>query len=97
MIDRDRAKGVNGRFGFRIGDETYLARLAASEIEIERGPVEGADVVFTVAPPVMAAAVYGGVPLGALEAQGALKVEGDRALAERFVTLFVLPPKAERA
>jgi DNA-binding HxlR family transcriptional regulator len=97
MIDRDRAKGVKGRFGFRIGDETYLARIANSEIEIERGPVDGAEVIFTVAPPVMAAAVYGGVPLAALEAEGALKVEGDRALAERFVTLFVLPPKVERA
>ena len=32
----------------------------------------------------------------ALEAEGALTVEGDRALAERFVTLFPLPPKAPR-
>ena len=47
------------------------------------------------APRAVAAAVYGGVPLAALEADGALTIEGDRALAERFVTLFPLPPKAE--
>jgi hypothetical protein len=58
--------------------------------------VEGADVTFTGEPPLMAAAVYGGVPLAALEAQGALRLEGDRALAERFVTLFVLPPKVQK-
>jgi len=34
------------------------------------------------------------VPLAALEADGLLAIEGDRALAERFVTLFPLPPKA---
>ena len=32
----------------------------------------------------------------ALEADGVLKVEGDRGLAARFVTLFPLPPKAPR-
>src|SRR5919206_304494 len=31
--------------------------------------------------------------LEGLEAAGALAVEGDRALAARFVTLFPLPPK----
>ena len=44
--------------------------------------------------PAIAGAVYGGVPIEALEAEGALEVEGDRALAARFVTLFPLPPKA---
>jgi hypothetical protein len=42
----------------------------------------------------VAAAVYGGVSLEALEAEGALSIDGDRALAERFITLFPLPPKA---
>jgi hypothetical protein len=42
----------------------------------------------------VAAAVYGAVPLAALEEDGLLRIDGDRALAERFVTLFPLPPKA---
>ena len=45
----------------------------------------------------IAAAVYGGRPFDALAAAGALTIEGDRALAARFVTLFPLPPKATRA
>jgi hypothetical protein len=42
----------------------------------------------------VAAAGYGGAPLSVLEAQGALAIEGDRDLAERFIGLFPLPPKA---
>jgi hypothetical protein len=34
--------------------------------------------------------------LAALESAGALAIEGDRTLAERFVGLFPLPPKAPR-
>ncbi len=41
----------------------------------------------------LAAAIYGGQSLDALEASGQLRIEGDRALAQRFVTLFPLPPK----
>jgi len=44
---------------------------------------------------VIAAAVYGGVPFEELEAGGALSVEGARALARRFATLFPLPAKVE--
>jgi DNA-binding HxlR family transcriptional regulator len=95
MIDREKARWVRARVGFRIGRESFLGRMADGAIEIERGPVDGAGLVFTGAPTALAAAVYGGVPLAALEADGALQVEGDRALAERFVTLFPLPAKVE--
>ena len=80
--------------GFRLGRETYVVRLKDGAIDAARGEPDGADLIFTGAPTAVAAAVYGGVPLAALEAEGALGIEGDRALAERFVTLFPLPPKA---
>jgi DNA-binding HxlR family transcriptional regulator len=93
MIDPTRAKGFKARVGLSIGDETFLARVANGSIEVARGELDNADVVFTGPAPVMAAAVYGGQPLDGLVQAGALAVEGDRAIAERFVTLFVLPPK----
>ena len=40
----------------------------------------------------LAAVIYGGARFEDVE--DALKVEGDRRLAERFVRLFPLPPKA---
>lgn len=95
MLDPERAHGINARIGFRIGAETYLARLAKGRIEVTRGAIDRADPVFSGSAPAIAAAVYGGQGLGVLAAQGALSVAGDRALAERFVTLFPLPPKVD--
>lgn len=95
MLDSAKAGSLDARIGFRLSDaETFLAHLAGGRIEIARGPLDGADLIFSGAPPVMAGAIYGGQPMAALESAGVLKVEGDRALAERFIGLFPLPPKA---
>jgi DNA-binding HxlR family transcriptional regulator len=94
MLDPLRAEGLDARIGFRLGEETFLARLAGGRIEIARGALDGADLVFTGTPPVLAGAIYGGQPMEALEGAGALRIEGDRALAEQFIGLFPLPPKA---
>jgi DNA-binding HxlR family transcriptional regulator len=79
--------------GFRIGDQSFVARIAEGRVHTERGDPEGADVIFTGAAEAVAAAVYGGVPFEALAAGGALEVEGDEALARRFATFFPLPSK----
>jgi DNA-binding HxlR family transcriptional regulator len=85
---------IEAAIGFRLGRETYVLRMKDGAIDAARGDPGGADLIFTGAPAAVAAAVYGGVPLAALEADGLLGIAGDRALAERFVTLFPLPPKA---
>jgi alkyl sulfatase BDS1-like metallo-beta-lactamase superfamily hydrolase len=97
MFDASRAEGLSAHVGFRIGAETFLVRIEDGEVQVGRGGIDAADAVISGAAPVVAAAVYGGVPLDQLEAQGALKISGDRALAKRFVTLFVLPPKVGEA
>ena len=96
MFDPARAAGIDARIGFRLGAETFLVRIAEARIEVARADLDHADLIFTGTAPAIAAAVYGGQPLDALEAAGALSLEGDRALAERFVTLFPLPRKVER-
>lgn len=96
MIDPTRAQDLHAMIGFRIGEEHFKLRLKGGTAEVERGDPAGADLVFTGPSTAIAAAVYGGQPIGELEARGALAVEGDRKLAERFVTLFPLPPKVER-
>jgi DNA-binding HxlR family transcriptional regulator len=93
MIDPERARGIDARIGLRLGEESFLVRIADGRIRAVRGTAAGMDLILAGTAPAIAAAVYGGVPLAALEAEGALAVEGDRALAERFVTLFPLPPK----
>jgi hypothetical protein len=97
MLDPSRAQGLKARVGFRIGAETFLVRIENDEVEVGRAEIDAADAIISGAAPIIAAAVYGGVPLDQFETQGVLKISGDRALAERFVTLFVLPPKVGEA
>lgn len=94
MADPARAAEISGRIGFRMGGSEYLLTMEAGRITPTRGSVEGADLVLTGDPLTLAAAIYGGAPLDALKADGALGVAGDRELARRFVTLFPMPAKA---
>jgi DNA-binding HxlR family transcriptional regulator len=93
MFDPARADGFEARIGFRLGGEEYMVRIAKGRIEAAREAIENADVMFTGAPQAVAGAVYGGVKLAALEADGALEVDGYNTIANRFITLFPLPQK----
>lgn len=87
MIDADRAGDLAGRFGFRFGEMLYLTTLEEAQLDVQRGSVDGADVLFTTTPEGLAAVIYGGAPLESI------RVEGEIGLARRFVTLFPLPEK----
>jgi DNA-binding HxlR family transcriptional regulator len=97
MYDPVRAAGIDATIGFRIGADHFRARLDAEGLAIRRDTADGADLVLEGAATTLAAIVYGGRPIADAEAAGELTVDGDRALAERFVTLFVLPPKWDAA
>ena len=94
MLDPVRAAGLAAVIGFRLLPEVYHAVLAEGRLEVGVGEAAAPDLVFEARPPLMAAALYGGQDLSALEAAGLLRLEGDRALAERFVTVFPMPLKA---
>jgi DNA-binding HxlR family transcriptional regulator len=87
MFDRDRAGDFKGRIGFRFGETSYVADVSDGTFDAYRGEPEGADVLFSGEPAQMAGVLYGGAPLEIIG------VDGDIALARRFVTLFPLPPK----
>src|SRR5687768_14748503 len=94
MLDLPRLGGRAARIGFRIGEQSFLLAISDGQIGLGRGPIDDADLVFIGTTGAIASAAYGGVPLAELEASGDLEIQGDRELAERFVTLFPLPPKA---
>jgi len=94
MLDPKRAEGLDIRLGFRIGPDPFAAHLHDGQIDVVRAEAENPDVAFTTADAALIAAiVYGGEPIAKLEQAGAVRIEGDHGLAERFVTLFPLPPK----
>lgn len=93
MLDIGRARGIDAEIGFRFGEEEFRGHLADGEFTIRRDVTAGAELIFTATPVTLAAAVYGGQLLADLERAGAIAIEGDRDLAQRFVTLFPLPAK----
>jgi DNA-binding HxlR family transcriptional regulator len=87
LLSPERSRGIEARFGFRMGDIGYVAILHGGRLEIERRDPEGCDVTFAGTPTQLVAAIHGGLGLETVE------VTGDMDLAKRFVTLFPLPPK----
>ena len=87
MIDEKRARKVDAKIGFVFGKDRYVAKVRKGRIKVAQGPVEECDAVISAPPTALAAVVYGGAP------PDLLGISGDRAVAEKFVTLFVLPPK----
>ena len=89
MFDRSKIKGMEAVINFRFGPDSYVARIHDGEIDIVRG--EAAEAALTVAadPPAnLAAVMYGKAPYDLIQ------WSGDKALLDRFVGLFELPPKA---
>lgn len=87
MFDPRRAHGFAARAGFRFGETSYVADIRDGRIEVSREPADDCDFIVTAAPEDVAGVLYGEAPIDAI------RVEGDLALAKRFVTLFPLPPK----
>ena len=95
MIDPARAAGIDAEIGFRIGQDPFAAHLRGGAFAVARAEASRpAFAMIADEARSIAAAVYAGEPLVRLEQAGLVRVEGDRALAERFVTLFPLPTKA---
>ncbi|HET9426743.1 MAG TPA: helix-turn-helix domain-containing protein [Allosphingosinicella sp.] len=95
MMDLSRTEGLQARIGFRIGEDSFVLGIADRAVTLGRGDTAGCDLIFIGPTSIIGAAAYGGAALAELERAGELTIEGDRALAERFVTLFPLPPKAD--
>jgi DNA-binding HxlR family transcriptional regulator len=88
MLDAERAANLEATLSFRLGEASYAAHLHQGKLEIERRSADDWDILFIGSPAEIAAVIYGGAPMSLVT------VEGDLKLAERFVTLFPLPPKA---
>ena len=87
LISPERAEGLDARIGFRLGDASYVATVHDGRLDVDRRDAVDCEVTFTGSPSAVAAVIHGGAPFDTIE------VEGDMALAKRFVTLFPLPSK----
>lgn len=94
MFNSLAAEGFSARIRLRMGFEAFLVVIDKGDMTITPAGEHGVDAILLGDARSIAAVIYGGVPLEALEAAGALKVSGDRGVLARFFSLFPLPPKA---
>ncbi|MFC5372307.1 winged helix-turn-helix transcriptional regulator [Brevundimonas faecalis] len=94
MFDPALGADADMRLGFALDEDRMVVTVSGGVIVAARGEVEDCKVVMRAPPQVVAAAVYGKVPLEALEGEGAMSIEGDRAVFARFIDFFHLPEKA---
>ena len=87
MFDPIRARGMEATIAFRFGEDRYFVTIGDGELTAHRGEPEAANLIITAEPTMLAAVVYGKQPLDLVG------IGGDRALFQRFVDLFELPPK----
>lgn len=97
MLSAARLGDARAVVGLVAGGDPFTATLGQGMIAIKRGPPTGAAATLSGTPEGIAAVVYGGVPVGQAEADGLIAVEGSRAVATWFATLFPLPSKAGSA
>lgn len=95
MFAPGRRPGFNAVIGYQSDDaRDFRIALSHDNLVVRRvEALEDADAVLIGPPPALAAAAYG-PGLAAMEAQGGLQLQGSRDVAERFLALFELPPKA---
>ncbi|OJY69563.1 MAG: transcriptional regulator [Sphingobium sp. 66-54] len=93
LIVPERTKDLDFVVGFRFGALAFRGHLKGDQIAVTREEPDDAAAMFIGTAPGLGAYVHGGMPLGALEAAGLLRTEGDPALIALFPSLFELPEK----
>lgn len=95
MFAPDMRPGFNAVIGYQFGEQRFRITVTPDELNVRRTEtIEDADAIFIGPPDALGAAAYG-PGLGVMEAEGRLRVEGSRAIAEQFLALFELPTKIE--
>ncbi len=90
MIDHRAAKALELSAGFDLGEECFDAHLDRGRLVARPVATPAGDLVFRGTTNAVASAVYARRPLAETLARGAVTVEGDPVLAQRFVDLFDL-------
>jgi DNA-binding HxlR family transcriptional regulator len=89
LISPERADGIDARIGFRLGEAAYVATVRDGRLAVDRRDPDDCAVTFAGPPSAVAGVIHGGAPLETI------RIDGDRNLARRFITLFPLPSKVE--
>jgi len=94
MFDPVAAEGLEASYELRMGEDRFRAEVFGGSFEIERGTTERPDATIEGDSTTLAGLVYEDRHLSEALRSGEVKIEGDVAAVERFLTLFPLPEPA---
>jgi DNA-binding HxlR family transcriptional regulator len=80
-----------GRFQLRLNEQPFCASVAGRRLELGRGEFDHPDASIETNQSTFTQVLWHGRKLGESIRTGELKIDGDRAAAERFMRLFPAP------
>jgi DNA-binding HxlR family transcriptional regulator len=94
LFDGRAAGDLEATFELRLGDQTFRARVADGQLELERGGAGAPAATIESDPDTLMELLWQGRTLADAERAGDAAVEGDRRAAARFLRLFPLPQQS---
>lgn len=93
-FDKAAAGDLVARYELRLGAYRFDAKIAAGQLKIGRGNADHPDAIIESDPDTLAAIALKGLKLDDAIRAGDVKIEGSKAAAKRFLSLFTLPETA---
>jgi DNA-binding HxlR family transcriptional regulator len=96
-FDPARAEGHKARFELRFAEDRFDVAIDAGGVSVQRGNSARPDAIIDTTPETLAGLIYDGSDVAAAVAAQEVRVTGDMAAVERFLTFFALPEPAMAA
>jgi DNA-binding HxlR family transcriptional regulator len=93
-FDAGAANGLRASYELRLGEDRFRLDVSGGKTETARGSAAAPDVTIATDAGTLGAVLWDDRPLAGAERAGDLRIDGDRAAAERFVRLFPMPAPA---
>ena len=94
MFDSQAAAGFEASLELRLGENRFHAEIADGRMNLDRGSANHPDAIIETGSDTLAGLAYGGGKLAEALRSGALKIEGDKSVVKRCLTLFPMPKPA---
>ena len=94
LFDPQAADGMRASYELRLGEQRFHARVAGGRLELARASAEPPDAIIETDPATLAAVLWHGRGLAGAARAGAIRIDGNRAVVERFLELFPPPEPA---
>jgi DNA-binding HxlR family transcriptional regulator len=91
VFDPSNADGYSATYELRLDGQRFHIAVSDGRLDASRGAAERPDATLSTDPATLAEVLWHGHRLADAEASGALKIEGSRTAARRFLKLFPPP------